>query len=130
MDEYAVKGCLWIPQQNMERDLEFIRERVLYVSDPQLEKGQANQQAPHYQAEFKATRAQWRAIRPELTRLGIRAQRYESPHLHAQAQKDQERSLERIDQKNRQQLILVAGIVMFVSGAVIWAVKPGSAVSG
>jgi hypothetical protein len=111
-------GRLRVPAENLEANLEFIREYLDDVSAPKPERLSGGRPAQFYEVDFRATPAVWGTVRFELNRRGIDITLYENPDLSLQVEAKQERLLEKSKRRGNLQLIRMVGFLFILGGIV------------
>ena len=92
LSDFPVQGKLRIRQDGFERDAEYIRTHVGYLSEPVLKSVPGYEFLKFYYADFAATPGQWAALAPELDKRNILVTLYEAPVLYMEALEEEEKA--------------------------------------
>ncbi len=126
MPDYPVQGRLRIRQENFERDLPFIKERVGEVQNPKLKPIPGFEFLKFWYIDFAATSEQWQALAPELDRRNIGVTMFEAPTYYMEAlaeaeqgtRKDQSSSPLRWLYSGLPAAIMVVAVALFTQSAI------------
>ena len=122
LSDFPVQGKLRIRQDGFERDAEFIRTHVGYLSEPVLKSVPGYAFLKFYYADFAATPGQWAALAPELDKRNILVTLYEAPVLYMEALEEEAKAAK--PQKPHDTLVWVcngAAAALFVLSVLLLA---------
>jgi hypothetical protein len=130
LSDFPVQGKLRIRQDGFERDAEYIRAHVGYVSEPVLKSVPGYAFLKFYYADFAATPGQWAVLAPELDKRNILVTLYEAPVLYMEALEEEEKAAKPQEPRdthiwvyNGAAIVLVVVSGLLLAGSVIDATQ-------